>query len=162
VVFYFLLLEIVQYRNAKGASIPLWSVFVVSALFTAHPIHTEVVANIKGRDEIMTLFFSLAATLFVWRAVDRRSWPLAFGGAALFFLGLLSKENAITFLAVVPILLYLLRKDFKWNQLIYYFTPVVAVAAIFIFIRSSVIGGGSAKVVPELMNNPFLKLEAGR
>jgi len=36
---------------------------LISILFLAHPIHTEVVANIKGRDEIMSLLFSLL-TLF--------------------------------------------------------------------------------------------------
>ncbi|MCK5029515.1 MAG: hypothetical protein KAR57_07770, partial [Bacteroidales bacterium] len=42
-----------------------WSLpFVASLLFLAHPIHTEVVANIKGRDEILSLLGVLLATLF--------------------------------------------------------------------------------------------------
>jgi len=37
-----------------------WSIpFLASFLFLVHPIHTEAVANIKGRDEIMSLLFSL-------------------------------------------------------------------------------------------------------
>ena len=43
-----------------------WSVFWVLTLFAVHPIHTEVVANLKSRDEIMALlFFLLAAIAFV-------------------------------------------------------------------------------------------------
>src|ERR1039457_1130018 len=37
--------------------------FIATLLFLAHPLHTEVVANIKGRDEIFALMFSL---LTVW------------------------------------------------------------------------------------------------
>jgi len=34
-----------------------WSIpFIASLLFVVHPIHTEVVANVKGRDEIMTFY----------------------------------------------------------------------------------------------------------
>lgn len=36
--------------------------FMATMLFAAHPIHTEVVANIKSRDEIMCLLFCLLAT----------------------------------------------------------------------------------------------------
>ncbi len=35
--------------------------FIASMLFAAHPIHTEVVANIKSRDEIMCLLLCLLA-----------------------------------------------------------------------------------------------------
>ena len=33
--------------------------FLTALFFLAHPIHTEAIANIKGRDEIMALLFSL-------------------------------------------------------------------------------------------------------
>ena len=32
-------------------------------IFLAHPLHTEAVANIKGRDELLALFLALAALL---------------------------------------------------------------------------------------------------
>ncbi|MDD4150951.1 MAG: hypothetical protein PHE33_13085, partial [Bacteroidales bacterium] len=44
--------------------------FIASILFLAHPIHTEAVANIKGRDEIMTLLGSLAALWFTIKYLD--------------------------------------------------------------------------------------------
>jgi len=80
--------------------------FIVSVLFLAHPIHTEVVANIKGRDEIMTLLGALAALWFTIKYFDtNKNYNLWLSGLCL-FLGLLSKENAITFLAVIPITIY--------------------------------------------------------
>jgi len=53
IVLYLLLLKLFRARE----DIPLAALLalVTTLLFIAHPIHTEVVANIKGRDEIMTL-----------------------------------------------------------------------------------------------------------
>ena len=41
----------------QGVVIAFWS----TLLFVVHPLHTEVVANIKGRDEILALGFALLA-----------------------------------------------------------------------------------------------------
>ena len=37
--------------------------FLTALLFIAHPVHTEAVANIKGRDEILSLLFSIIAII---------------------------------------------------------------------------------------------------
>ena len=79
--------------------------FVFSALtaafFTVHPVHTEVVANIKSADEILAFIFFLAALLAARRYVtaDRKMMLVATG--LFFLLSLLSKESAVTFLPVV-------------------------------------------------------------
>ena len=47
--------------------------WLTAFLFAIHPIHTEAVANIKGRDELMTLLFALLAWLsvFKWIKTDK-------------------------------------------------------------------------------------------
>ena len=62
---YFLLLKIFNRKH------PLFSL-VVTLLFIAHPLHTEVVANIKSRDEILS-FLNLIAALFVFFPVLNRT-----------------------------------------------------------------------------------------
>ncbi len=97
------LLFMVLYRYSKGKHA---LAFIVSLLFIAHPLHTEVVANIKSRDEILSLLFILLALQAVYRyaADGRAKWLLAAMGSYL--LSLLSKESGITFLAVLPLWLY--------------------------------------------------------
>ncbi len=86
--------------------------FCIAALFVVHPVHTEVVANIKSRDEILALLFSLGSIFYFIKYLDN-SKILNIGIAILFFgLGCLSKLNAITILAVFP-LIYLFRKAEK-------------------------------------------------
>ena len=40
--------------------------FLATVFFIAHPIHTEVVANIKSRDEILAFFFCVGALYYLW------------------------------------------------------------------------------------------------
>lgn len=72
-------------------------------LFTVHPLHTEVVASIKNRDEILALFFALLACYTLIRPMK---WLIALPlAAAFFFLSLTSKMSAVNFillLALVP------------------------------------------------------------
>lgn len=158
---YLFLLEITRHRQAQPDQWTYLLPLIATALFAAHPLHTEVVANIKGRDEIMALAGSVGAAWLVWRAADRNSLKLATLAAVVFFLGLLSKENTITFLAVIPLMLYALRRDFSWSQL-KFAAPLFVSAMVFLIIRQSVIGSGSGNEILELMNNPFVKLESGR
>ena len=112
---------------------------VAVLLFIAHPVHTEVIANIKGRDEIMTLAGSLASTLFVLRYIDsHKIWNLLIAFVC-FFLALLSKENAITFLAIVPLSIYFYKKV-KPITYLYSLAPLLVATILFLVIRYLALG----------------------
>ena len=98
---FYVLNEILQ-QIPNGAIISLFTAFI----FAAHPIHTEVVANIKGRDEILAFLGSLMALYFAFVAFKSKKSMWHLPGAFCLFLGLLSKENAITFLAIIPLSIY--------------------------------------------------------
>jgi len=151
--------------------------FIVSVLFLAHPIHTEAIANIKGRDEIMTLLGALAALWFSIKYIDTKKIYNLFLSGICLFLGLLSKENAITFLAVIPITIYyfVLRPStlqppkggvksplgettFGVSQLGVSMVPLIAASALFLLIRASVLGihTNTSAAGLGLIDNPFL------
>ena len=129
-----------------------------AVLFIVHPVHTEVVANVKGRDEIMALLGSLAALYFSFRAYREKKTVLNIWAAALFSLALFSKENAITFVAVVPLAYWFFTKaDFGKTAL--QTLPFLGMAIVFFIIRGSILDWTLGGTPPrELMNNPFLKL----
>jgi tetratricopeptide (TPR) repeat protein len=137
--------------------------FVATLLFALHPLHSEVVANIKGRDEILALLFSLAALLLIFR-YDRSKNPmfLALGGLS-FLLALLAKENAITFLAVAPLTIFFFTKV-KVRAFAIAMAPLAVSTAVYLFLRYQVVDflllGGSEEVT-ELMNNPFVDASVG-
>ncbi|MCF8248094.1 MAG: tetratricopeptide repeat protein [Saprospiraceae bacterium] len=127
-------------------------------LFVVHPVHSEVVANVKGRDEILSLLGSLAALYLSLKAFYEGKKGLSVAAAIVFFLALLSKENAITFVAIVPLTYYFFTKA-NTGKIIVQTLPFLAAAAVFIAIRIAVLGLDFGGEPPrELMNNPFLKL----
>ena len=80
--------------------------FLGAALFAVHPVHTEAVANVVGRSELLALAFVLVALLLAIREPggDRaRAWRWS-GIAALYALGLGSKEIAVTLPGLVVLL----------------------------------------------------------
>ena len=84
--------------------------FITTLLFITHPVHVEVVANIKSRDEILSFLFCISAVYFLWKYLKNNDnkW-LAFSLFG-YLLAMFSKENAITFLAVFPLLMYFFSK----------------------------------------------------
>ena len=59
--------------------------FICVLLYVAHPIHTEVVDNIKSADEILCFLFGIAAMLFAVKYVEKRS-PVQLLLVVVFFL----------------------------------------------------------------------------
>lgn len=144
-------------KNGKREDKLRTLIFVTCALFIAHPIHTEAVANIKGRDEIMTL---LGAALAFWAALKyyhtkESKWNLL--ALISFFCALMSKENAITFLAVVPLGFIFFKRQSLINSL-KNLGPFIISTVAFLAIRTAVLGADFGAKSMELMNNPFLKL----
>ncbi len=131
--------------------------FVITLLYVVHPLHTEVVANIKGRDEIMSLLGALAALWFAIKYVENHKSLNLLYISLSFFIALLSKENALTFIAVIPLSIYFFKKtSFKEQAFILF--PLLISAMIFMYLRFNALGfwiqsGGAAT---ELLNNPFI------
>ena len=108
-------------------------------LWLVHPIHLEVVANIKSRDTLLGfLFWMTAAGLFL-RHIDTKKWGWLVASLGAFTLGLFSKEEVITGLAVLPALLWFFRnKRFRkhvWKTALY-LVPTV----LFLVLRFALIG----------------------
>lgn len=117
---------------------PLLIPLMATLLFVVHPIHTEVVANIKSRDELMALFCCLFSFLFLFRYMDhKKTAPLIMAGV-FYFSALMFKETAVPMLLIFPLLLYFFtdanKKDF-FKVII----TMVVILAIQLTIRSNVL-----------------------
>jgi tetratricopeptide (TPR) repeat protein len=129
--------------------------FIAALIFTVHPLHTEVVANIKGSDELFNLIFSLLTLYFSVKYVQDNKPINLIWVFCCFMLGLLSKESTVTFLAVIPLTIFVFT-DAAIKKYLKLAIPLFAALAIFLIARFSVIGfGGGSKTADDLMNNPF-------
>lgn len=136
--------------------------FITTLLFVSHPIHTEVVANIKSRDEIVSFLFLCLSLYFLFRYVapfnkEKNSKNFLIFSVLSYFTALLSKENGITFLAVIPLVLFLFaRKSIR--QSLTFSLPFLLAAGIYLSIRTSLVGMVGDRVSDDLTDNPFLKV----
>ncbi|MDB5283338.1 MAG: bacteriophage receptor, outer rane subunit [Bacteroidota bacterium] len=129
--------------------------FITAILYAAHPIHTEAIANIKGRDEIMSMLFSLLALLSAVKYVQTKKWWHRPVGALFFFLGLLSKENAITFFAIIPLTYYFFTSA-KARDYVVSLCAFAVPVALFLILRNQFTHVQLTQEAGEVLDNPFL------
>jgi len=136
--------------------------FLAIVLWMLHPVHSEVVANIKGRDEIMTTFGAMGAFYFVLRYLSSKKMLWLISSGICMFLGLMAKENAITFMAVIPLTMYFFTNA-KTKDYVAALIPSLIAVIIYMIIRTNVIGYvfDSGKEIVDLMNDPFIGMNTG-
>jgi len=83
--------------------------FVIALLFTVSPVHPEVVANIKSRDEIFALLFLILYFSSLLRYSERPSGGGLFTALVLLLLALASKESNALAIVFTPLLLMVVR-----------------------------------------------------
>lgn len=147
--------------------------FVATLLYLAYPLHTEVVANIKGRDEIMMLLLSLISLWLTIKYSDSRKIIYLVISGVVFFLALLSKENAATFMFIIPLTIYYFNypkqkvqvrqgKRIKSQNKSPYKLPLLTAVpliisiVIFAIIRQNIIGAPKPGIAENPMTNPFI------
>ncbi len=128
--------------------------FIATLIFTAHPLHTEVVANVKSRDEILSLLFICLTfvTAFRYRA-DKKITSLALS-MLCFLLAFLSKEYAIATVLLLPLAFVLFDKQTP-VQSIKSFLPYLIVIGIYGLLRLQVAAESNPASDADILNNPY-------
>ena len=134
--------------------------FLTTVLFMVHPIHTEVVANIKGRDEILALIGSLYTLILSLKYFDTKHTKYLWWSGLVFFLGMMAKENTVTFLAIIPLTAWIFTQH-KLRTVLIGMLPLGIATVLFLAIRYAVLGGAATEIDRELLNNPFLYATTG-
>ena len=130
--------------------------FIATAIFVAHPLHTEVVANVKSRDELLSILLALVSFGLVLKWLKSQKVGLLIVSALIFLLSLLSKESSVVFVGIVPLAIYTLMPKKTIKELVVATTPFFAMTLVYLAIRFMVIDSPNTEIAKELMNNPFL------
>lgn len=131
--------------------------FIACLLFALHPIHTEAVANIKGRDELLSLLFLILTWITAFDYVNRKNIQTLLLSLFYFLLALLSKENGLVLPAVLGLAFFtFLPKNISINTHIKNILPYIGLIGLYLLIRIGAtglrFGGGSEDV----LNNPYI------
>ena len=113
--------------------------FIVSLLFISHPIHTEVVANIKSRDLMMAFFFVILTFYLLQKYLQTHNVISLIISLTCYFLALCCKESVITIFVTLPILIHTFTNtELRKNQIIstLFVIPIVT----YLILRAIILG----------------------
>lgn len=136
--------------NAYNALFP----FFIALLFVAHPIHTEIVANIKGRDELLSFFNVMLMLWFALKFTDTKKTFYLILSLLFCYLGMLSKETALTGVMLLPVFLFY-YKDYKVIECLKKSIPFALVVILFFIQKKYLLGTLSGIIPSDIINYPY-------
>jgi len=157
VVLYWFLLRLLQQFN------PLVALFI-TALFVLHPLHTDVVSNIKSRDEILGFLFAITCLLNMMKYADGlrdaasgKPYIKYFVYTGIcFFLSILCKENSMTLFVIIPVMLYTFT-DWSIKKVLMHSLPVLGIVGVYFLIRVNVLSSLTfSGLKPDTVNNSLM------
>ena len=106
-----------------------------SLIFLFHPISSQVVFNITTRNESLSLFFSLLTLIYSFKFFENKKIINSILVFFLYFFALSSKLSAVTFIAIIPCSILLIKcKDiFNYKNIAKIFPITIILITTFIF-----------------------------
>ena len=135
--------------------------FVAALIFTIHPIHTEVVANVKSRDEILSVLFICLTFIKAFRYKETLKIRDLVLASVFFFMALLSKEYAVTLLLLLPLSFYYFKNE-PFGYSIKTALPYLIPVGIYLLLRFNAVTTAEAGAEQNVMNNPYLYATTGQ
>src|SRR3989339_157412 len=84
---------------------------LICLLFLAHPIHTEVVASLKNREELLYFLFGLFSLYLFMKFFEENKISLFLAASFSFILSFLSKQSAVSFVGIIPLFLFFYKGE---------------------------------------------------
>ena len=111
---------------------------VAACLFAVHPLHTEVVANIKSLDEILAFLFGMLSLNFYFSYVQEKKFKYMGVAMVLYFCAFLCKESSITLLPLFPLMAWYVNGK-EGKEVFSGFQYIVVPVVLFLLIRHQVL-----------------------
>lgn len=120
--------------------------------FMAHPIHAEVVCNIKSRDEILAFLFGTLSMYAIWKHLETNKMEWLIWGLVSYGVSMFSKEGAIMFIFLFPLTMWYFT-DKPLSQILRISALMVAPAAIFLLVRHQVLSAQAQQETYSILDN---------
>lgn len=128
---------------------------VATLLFIVHPVHTEVVNNIKSADEMLCLEFLLTSAIAWLHYADTADARWSYLSFAAYALAVGSKETAVPMMLVLPALWYFFRHRTALDSL-RAAIPFAIVALAYVVLRQVLLAREPSANIVTILNNALL------
>lgn len=117
---------------------------IATLVFAVHPLSTYAVGYLVQRT---ILFATLFGVLSIWcwsKGLQSSKAHWAWCGVVMYYLAVFSKEQAITLIAIVPLLAYYLDEDWRahWRRFVAPALAMTAIAGLIFWAKRNVMGSG--------------------
>jgi tetratricopeptide (TPR) repeat protein len=128
--------------------------FLFSIIFAVHPVLTQAVAWIPGRNDELLTIFSILTFIFLLKFIETKQWK-HYGLCVFFFaVSLFTKESALILIPMILLYLYIINKDKIFSLAnISFVLGWMIVIIVFFFLRHPTI-----KVAPDFTIFVMLKV----
>jgi hypothetical protein len=120
----------------KRIKIPPVNSFLLSLIFAVHPVLTQAVAWIPGRNDMLLMIFFLSSFILLLRYLEKPDLYILVIHCLLFLAALFTKETAI----IVPVIMggfLLFYMKCGWKKLVFPIITWVSALVIWLFVRST-------------------------
>ena len=152
----YVLCGIILFKTLQRLLPEIHSYFILAIvlLFIAHPIHSEVVGNIKSRDELLCFLFSFLTIHAILKYIDEAKTYLLILGAVFLFIAFIAKESAILTLPILFIMLWYFKKE-AFSKFFGIALSVIVPFILYMLIRKGVLGSFAGLQSVTMIDNPI-------
>ncbi|HVA98665.1 MAG TPA: hypothetical protein VNG53_07190, partial [Bacteroidia bacterium] len=97
---------------------------LATTLFLVHPLHTEVVDSLKSRDSLFSFLGSIFSLYLFVKYAETTKIKYALFGTFILVIAYLSKPDAMTFLAIIPLTLYFFT-DVSYKKIFFVIASII-------------------------------------
>ena len=154
-IFYHILACILLLLVLTALNINPIASFLLALVFAVHPLLTQAIAWIPGRNDSLVTIFALSAMLFLLKYIRTKKLPDLILHLVFFMLALFTKENAIMLVGITFLYLYLVNKEpIAGKDSIILSVGYIAIIALWYIMRQKAIAGSGADItLGEAMHN---------
>ncbi|GEM_PF-3776053 len=145
---------------SKYVRVNWWLAASVTAVFLFLPIHTEVVNSVKNRDELLSATFGLLFLIQGWKYYEKGGAMRLLLVVVFFAASLLSKQNTLPLMLVLPIGLWLLSALNKKRLLLVFVLPVCTFLGVW-QLSKTVFDKKEKRNLKEVVDNPLFGEHTG-
>jgi tetratricopeptide (TPR) repeat protein len=115
--------------------------WITTLIFISHPVHTEVVAYVKSRDELLCMLGYLGSLRFLVAFSSSQRTRHLLGAGIFCAISLFSKETGLLILALGPIVLYFQEPKIPMRRWAAILSSLLLPILVYLVIRISILNG---------------------